>query len=221
MKRPLICLLGFMLSGPASAGVGEAKMIAQLQAIYTSTVEQLQQIKDQSETMNQVKSGLNYSVESYYDIKNFSLDRIVSRIQSDIEGLTELDNLAGKTMEQRILIVQRELRRRIDDPDISADERERLEQEDEMLESIRLRSEILTEMNANAVGNMAEASNDLGTKDSGRISAEGISTLVQLETQRELERNEIKRAQIQDQQVMYNLNQQTRKIVEATETDGW
>lgn len=226
MKRTvLVVLLSLFLVAPVNAGImsdaSDAKIIVELKAMYQKMMDQLEQLQAQNETLANVRDGINYSIESYQEVKNFNLSAISSRIQSDVERLTGLDDINNLSLEQQIEVIQRDINRRVGDPNTTQAEREQLEQELETLESIKRRAEVLTAINQNSTHNMGLASEDLGERDSARISAEGISTLVQIESLREMENNDDKRMAVKEAQVLRNLNNQQKKIIESANRAGW
>jgi len=224
-RTVLIVLLSLLFVSPVNAGImsdaSDAKIIVELKAMYQKMMDQLEELQAQNETLANVRDGINYSIESYHEVKNFDLGAITRRIQSDVEGQTGLHDINDLSLEQQISVIQDDINRRVGDPETTQAEREQLQQELDILDSIKRRSEVLTAINQNSTNNMSRASEDLGERDSARISAEGISTLVQIESLREMENNDDNRLAIKEAQVLRNLNQQQRKIIENAKRSGW
>lgn len=209
---------------PVSAdmwGAGDMKIIAELKAMYQTMIKTLSQAKTQNEQLNTVKTTLNDFIETRQYVQNFDADRIARRIHNDLEGITQMDDLNGMNTQQRIRAVQKMLRKRVADPATPEEQKKRYESELRMLEDIEIRNEVLELANANATKNMVESSKDLSLRDSGRITAESLAALSQLETQREIAANNDRIKQIRDQQSLYLLNQQNRKLLKNAQEEGW
>ena len=225
MKFKLTILIFFsLLYRPAFADVfggADLQIITELKAMYATMIKTLNEAKTQNEQLNSVKSTLFDIVDTKDYVENFDADRIAKRIQNDFEGVTQMDDLSGMSPQQRIRAVQRMLKRRIDDPDTTPEERERFIREQALLDDIHARNEILELTNQNATKNLVKSSTDLSTRDSGRITAESLSALAQIEAQREIKANNDRMEQIRDQQSLHNLNEQTVKMLGNAKSEGW
>ncbi len=222
--RILLLLFCLLPVTPVSAdmwGAGDMKIIAELKAMYQTMIKTLNQAKTQNEQLNTVKTTLNNFVETRQLVQNFDADRIARRIYNDFEGITQMDDLNGMNTQQRIRAVQKMLRKRVADPATPVEQKKRYEAELRLLEDIEIRNEVLELANTNATKNMAESSRDLSVRDSSRITAESLAALSQLETQREIAANSERIKQIRDQQSLYLLNQQNRKLLRNAQEEGW
>ncbi len=202
-------------------GAGDMKIIAELQAMYAQMVETLQEAKAQSESLTNVKSTLNSVVETTDEIRNFSIDSIINRVTRDIDDLTEFDNMDGMSNEQKIRVLQRELKRRVADPKTTDAEADKYKKQLDTLSDIEKRNELLNLINENAVSNLKETGKDLSQRDSSRITAESLATLTQIEVQREMRANQERIDRLNDAKALTDINNQALKIYKNTAEDGW
>jgi hypothetical protein len=119
-------------------GFSIARSVAQLRAIYEKVVEQLKELKAQSESLKKVRDGIEYMHKEYEVIQNASLTSAIEQIRSDADDLTGLDNARGKklTLDEKFLLVHDELDRRLKDPAITAAEKEELQHEKNQLNEL-------------------------------------------------------------------------------------
>lgn len=100
-------------------GASDSVIIVKLTAIYNVMKEYydngmqiLQQAKMQSDNLKKM-SQLAQEAKGEYDFcTNFSIQNELKKIERDIEGLTSLDNLEGKTPEQIFRTLRSEIDRR-------------------------------------------------------------------------------------------------------------
>ncbi|MCP5007560.1 MAG: hypothetical protein GY941_27040 [Planctomycetes bacterium] len=222
--RQFLILTMLIFSQNVSAdmfGISESGMLMKLQAMYKTMIETLNEAKTQNQQLSSVKTTLNGMIDTNNEVENFDADRIARRISNDLENVTQMDDLSGMSESQRIRAIQRMLDRRIADPDTSAEERQRLLNEQQLLDDIQARNEILELIESNSANNLQRSSTDLSERDSSRISAESLAALSQIEAQRALVENKNRMESIHDNQSLHNLNQESMKIMQNTEKEGW
>ncbi len=218
----IVLLFAFQSSIHADmTGTGDFKIIAELQAMYKQMVQTLEEAKAQSESLTKVKTTLNSVVETTETIRNFSVDSIVNRVTRDFDNLTEFDNMDGMSNEQKIKILQRELKRRIDDPKTTDEEEGKYNKQLDMLADIENRNETLKLINENATENLEATGKDLSARDSNRIAAESLATLTQIEAQREIRANQERIEKLKDAKVLSDINKEALKVYKNTSNEGW
>lgn len=217
MKPILMVLLFFPLSIMAGP-IGDSAILSELKALYATTLKDLQELKAQSETLNQTRDLAQKAYATYDDVRKFDLERISEIIESDVKNLTELDDMKGLTAEQKYLLLTRELDRRIADPKTSEQEKQAARNDKARLESILKQEDLINELHKNSTANLKRSASDLSERDSSRILAENSSILTRIETAREKRRLEDERARIQDRNSARKMMQQQAKSVK---NNGW
>lgn len=122
-KKLLILIFTILLFvNPVQAdmfGASDSVMIMKLTAIYNTLkdyylngIELLNQAKAQSNNLKKI-SQLTKDIEGEYDfVKNFSLERELANIKGDLGDLSNLDNLDGKSTEEQLKLIRRDVDRR-------------------------------------------------------------------------------------------------------------
>ena len=115
-----ICLIG----GPRCAsadmfGGSDSVIILKLTTIYNAlknyydqAMELVQEAKTQSDNLKKLSDLAKDTKKEYDFVTNFSFQRELDKIKGDIEGLTNLDNLDGKSTEQIVQLLTNEIDRR-------------------------------------------------------------------------------------------------------------
>ena len=113
-----VFIIGMLLfSSMAHAVVGEenislAKMVAQLEGIYLQAKTMVEEAKAQSETLTAVSTTIKTIKNEVDAVKNSFLWNIDEVIKEDIESLTNLDDMGGMSLEDKLMALSDELDRR-------------------------------------------------------------------------------------------------------------
>ena len=175
--RCAVMILCFMASLPVQAGIlGEenislAKMITQLEMIYTKTRDMVKEAQAQSETLTKVKDTMNTIKQEADAVRNTFLWDIDAIIKQDIERLTSLDDMGGMSLEQKLMTISDELNRRLSDPSLDNDARSRLEEAKSMLK----REQMLVELEKASKVNLRGAADGVTDKEAAQIVAQSAA----------------------------------------------
>ncbi len=128
MRNWLFFLLFFASLSANASMFGEenialAKMVAQLEMLYTQTVDMVKQATVTSETITKVNDAVKTVKEDYDAVKNSFLWDIEGMLTREYEDLASMFDLNGMTLEQKIDAMTGLIDRRIagsDDPDEKA-----------------------------------------------------------------------------------------------------
>jgi hypothetical protein len=103
----------------ALTGAGDAAVVSKLGAIfsqlkkeYETVLKQLREAQAQSQTLVDMKNSYRQVRAEYYFVKNFNLDRELEKIKGDLLGLTLIDNMEGRSLEDQMNLMAKEIDRR-------------------------------------------------------------------------------------------------------------
>ncbi len=124
----MLCLV-LLAPTPSFAVLGEenawfAKIVAAMKTQYDTLQDSLNEYKQANETLSEVKDIANDAIKEYDAVQNAAATDWVGMLKRDLDALTSLDSLSGKSREQQVRIMLDELERRIDDPEVSDAEKE-------------------------------------------------------------------------------------------------
>ena len=171
----LVFLLVFALPAKAVFFADQVLEQSQLMQMYATMLEQLQSMKAQQEALSQLKKLYKEANETYKFVKYFDANRIVKEAQTQMEMVTGLDDMAGKTLEQKLDIIDREMDRRIADAKTETEQERLLKRKGELT-----REMLLIEMESIALRNNEMATNDIGVKESSQITAQSSAQMAAL-----------------------------------------
>jgi len=132
LSRQGVFALLLLGSGTAQASIfGEenislAKMITQLEAMYTKMVQTVEEAKAQNATLSKMNDVIKSVKEEKDAVENTFLRNIDEVFRRDLEGVTELYAFSGVPMEQTLSTLRRELERRLSNP-LLEDARQQIE----------------------------------------------------------------------------------------------
>lgn len=175
-KQSVFVLLILFVSNSAHAGLfGEenislAKMITQLEAMYTKMVETVEEAKAQNETLTKMNDVIKEAKQEVDAVENTFLRDIDEVFKRDLENVTDMDNLSGMRLEDKLMSLSRELDRRLQEP-LSEDERHNLEAQKRMLEQ----EAFLLKLEAASQQNLSKAADGVTDKEAAQIAAESAA----------------------------------------------
>ena len=169
-------------------GASDSVMIAKLSAIVKQLKKDYdEQLKSVREATIQSKELVNLNKQyreirkEYKFITNFSLDREINNIRSDLEGLSMLDDLGNRDLESKLNIISGEIERRARLPEENKTELISLKAIEADLKKLkqleRTQRKILDQQQKIADGNMS-------SKQLANITARNSSLLLSLQLQK-------------------------------------
>ena len=175
-KQSVFVLLILFVSNSAHASLfGEenislAKMITQLEAMYTKMVETVEEAKAQNETLTKMNDVIKEAKQEVDAVENTFLRDIDEVFRRDLENVTELDSLSGMRLEDKLMTLSRELDRRLQQP-LSEDERNNLEAQKRLVEQ----EAFLLKLEAASQQNLSKAADGVTDKEAAQIAAESAA----------------------------------------------
>ncbi|ALP54963.1 hypothetical protein Tel_17050 (plasmid) [Candidatus Tenderia electrophaga] len=177
LRRSGVLTLALLLvASPAKASIfGEenvslAKMVTQLEAMYTKMVDMVQEAKAQNETLSKVNDAIKTVKEEKDAVENTFLHNLDDVFRRDLGNVTELDALSGMTLEEKLLTLSRELDRRLEQP-LDEAERERIEAQQRLIEQERF----LLQLEQASHENLSKAADGVTDKEAAQIAAESAA----------------------------------------------
>lgn len=172
----VLTLVLLLATSPARASIfGEenvslAKMITQLEAMYTKMVDMVQEAKAQNETLSKLNDAIKTVKEEKDAVENTFLHNLDDVFRRDLENVTELDALSGMTLEEKLLTLSRELDRRLEQP-LDETERERIKAQQRLIEKERF----LLQLEQASHENLGKAADGVTDKEAAQIAAESAA----------------------------------------------
>lgn len=184
-------------------GAGDAATVAKLSQLYAVMKEYLdnakqvlQEARIQSDNLKDMRDLSKEVYKEYKFVKNFNAQYEIDRLQDDINGLTYLDNMDGKSTKEQINLLLKEVDRRIR-RSTTAKEREKHKQTKEHLLTIERLSALQDAKTQEVADITSQANNEKTLQASTASSTALISSLMLAEEQRRLQRET---NQIQEEQ---------------------
>jgi hypothetical protein len=180
----LTFLLFFSLSANASMFGEEnltlAQMVAQLELIYTQTVEMVKKATVANETFTKINNVVKTAKEGYDAVKNSFLWDIEGMLAREFEDLQDEFDFSGLTIEQQIDKMTNLVDRRIRNTNDPA-ERKILKEKKAYLK----KQEFLLKLEQAAAENLKKASGGLTDKEASQNIAINSAIQAQMATRRE------------------------------------
>lgn len=198
LNSVIACLLLFTSASAQASIFGEenvalSKMIAQLEAMYTKMSTMVDEAKAQNETLLKVNDAIKTVKEERDAVQNTFLRDLDEVIKRDLEDITELDELSGMTVEQKLLALSREFDRRLSQP-LSAEERQHIEAQQRLLKQ----EEYLLKLEKASKENLSKAADGVTDKEAAQITAESAAIYAALAASEKSRQLESERQQLQD-----------------------
>ncbi|RFA24176.1 hypothetical protein CAI21_22550 [Alkalilimnicola ehrlichii] len=191
---PVVFLSALVFAPPASAltgGVSNARIIVELKAVYEQLVEVVNHAQIQSDELKTLNTAYHDALTTYDTIQDLRTFNLADRLQRDFGNITQLHNMEGMSLEQRLRVIQREMDRRIAAAERDGDE----EAAARYREQKRLSEmyETVADLEQRQYEILQEASGDIGMKDAARLQTQSaaISAASAAATERDRLRREI------------------------------
>jgi len=116
LRLSIMCILfGFMTNSFSMSGgdITLTKMYATMLKNYKLAKESLETYKESAATLNEIRETSVSLYQEYKFVEEFSLDDELSRVQRDINGLTDLDTFNSLDTEGKFKLLNKELKRRV------------------------------------------------------------------------------------------------------------
>lgn len=198
-RQSVIAVVLLLGSGSVQASIfGEenislAKMITQLEGMYTKMVETVEEAKAQNATLSKMNDAIKTVKEETDAVENTFLRNIDEVFRRDLEGVTELDALSGMTMEQKLLTLSREFDRRLSKP-LSEEERQHIESQKRLVD----KEQFLLRLEQASQENLAKAADGVTDKEALQISAESAAIYAALAASERSKQAENERRRLDD-----------------------
>lgn len=195
-KAAVIALCVMLSAGTAHAdmfGASDSVIIMKLTSIYTalkeyydSNVQVLAQAKIQSDNLKKLSAWSKELQREYEFVKNFSLEREIENIKDDLDALSNLDNLDGRSPEDQLRMIRNDIDRRFKTSS-SKEERERHKHLKSHVETIERLNKIQQAKAEEAKKHATEEQNEKTSMASIASSCALISSLQLSQEQRRAE----------------------------------
>lgn len=175
-RQGLFVFIFLIASNSAHAGLlGEenislAKMVTQLEAMYTKMVETVEEAKAQNDTLSKMNDVIKEAKEEVDVVQNSFLHNIDDVFSRDLDNVTGLDNLSGMSLEDKLIALSRELDRRLREP-LSEAERNNLEAQKRLV----MQEEFLLKLESASQENIGKAADGVTEKEAAQIAAESAA----------------------------------------------
>lgn len=223
MRRFFVLLIaGLSFSSSIHAdmtGAGDIKIVAELIKIYKTANETLQTLKTQNENIQEIKALARDATVVYDTLSNFSMDDLELRIRRDFESLTNLDDLEGLSLREKIDVLNDELDRRVEDALPS--QKTILEKTVGRQKALLKRYDTLAQLQAALDENLVEARVDIDERTAAQIQAQSSTidaTLSLIAAQRQLDQTQ---SQEVDRARLELMEEQHQGVYRALSNGAW
>ncbi|MFQ5470969.1 MAG: hypothetical protein ACE5EH_11805 [Gammaproteobacteria bacterium] len=212
----------FLFCTPAYAditGISDIEIISQLMEQYKIMIKQLREIKAQNRTLDEVRNLYKQALNTYETVVNIDMDEIENRIISDFRGLTELDDMDGMDLMDKLKTIERELDRRIETA--SPENRENVERVVGNQKSLLNKYATMIDLEKALHQNLKESNKDIGLKKAVQIQAQNNTILSILGTLEAKERVVEAMAEQEGELHRENMEAQMRTVYKSLEKTNW
>ena len=213
-----VFILGMLVFSPMSqaSAFGEenislAKMVTQLEGIYLKAKTMVDEAKAQSETLTTVSNTIKTIKNEVDTVKNSFLWNIDEVIKNDIESVTNLDDMGGMTLEDKLMTLSDELDRRLQDPNLSEADARILRD----TRSLILREQMLRELEKASMQNLRNANDGVTDKEAAQITAQSAAIQAAIAAAEAKSHATDERRAVEDTAQMNRLTKQSAEIFEA------
>jgi hypothetical protein len=173
--------------------VSLAKMVAQLEAMYNKMVKMVEEAEAQNETLLRVNEGIKHIEEERDAVQNTFLRNLDDRVARDVDSLAAPYDFAGKSLDEQLAMLSRELDKRIRAAD-SASEKELLSAQKQAV----AREQYLRELEKASAENLKNAGDGVTDKEAKQIAAQSAAIYAALAAAEGRRQAEQERAAIGD-----------------------
>ncbi len=170
-----------------------AKMIAKLEAMYTKMVDMVDEAKAQNETLLRVNQGIKHFKEEKDAVENTFLRHLDERFARDVANFMEAYDLAGKPIDEQLMMLSREIDKRIGGADSESEKRALRAQKDAVS-----REQYLRELEKASAENLHKSSDGVTDKEAQQIAAQSAAIYAALAAAEGRRQAEEERARLGD-----------------------